>query len=80
MKTKKQIKKWLEAQPWYEQWLENWKEQYQTKEEQTSFWHSMNERRKEQLILRSFVWSNKKPGYDYWKYVDKEYQKWLRSK
>lgn len=79
MKTKKQIREWLEAQPWYEQWLENWKEQYPTTRDQTIFWKSLDGWEKN-LILISFQWYARKPSFDFWNDVNKKYIKWFRSK
>lgn len=68
MKTKEQILKWLDKQPWKNEFYEN-----HFKHERGQIFYN------DRLISSAFTWNATERGNSYWAEIDKKYQDWYDS-
>lgn len=77
MKTKKEVKKYIESQEWYNEFKE---ELMKNRKITVEKYFSDIGRMTRQLILGAFTWSQTLQGQEYWKNIEKAYLDWYDSK
>ena len=78
MKTKEEIKKWLEKQEWFKAYVKN------IYIDRLGSDHSAMERLlsgsvEKDTISGAFIWDNTEEGSKFWNNVNKEFQNWYRG-
>lgn len=74
MKTKEQILEWLQSQPWYELFEKNHVADFGN--ESIECYVNRLNAFQDRIIICAFGW-DLRPGFDFWRGIDKEYRIWL---
>lgn len=76
-KTAKQVREWLEAQPWYEAFKTNTTRRHWYDEKTVK--NVLNGVFLEETIFAAFDWQYSKEGPDYWEERQHEFMDWYRT-
>lgn len=77
MKTKEQIKAWLESRPWYEKFTANTE---RLNPEKGYIDYVLRCGPTDQIISMAFIWHKTPEGHGYWQNISKEFTEWFNDK
>lgn len=78
MKTKEEIKKWIEKQEWFKAYVKNI---YINRLDSnpSAMERFLSGSKEKDTISGAFIWDNTEEGGKFWNNVDKEFQNWYRG-
>ena len=78
MRTKEEIKKWLERQPWFKDYVMNIYIQ-RLEADPSAMERFLSGSAEKDTIQSAFVWSITTEGYNFWICVDREFRNWYKG-
>ena len=76
-KTAKNVREWLQEQPWYEAFYSNTRKRYWYDERTIK--NILNGVYLEETLMAAFNWDCAPEGPDYWEQINLEFMDWFRT-
>ena len=78
MRTKEEIKNWLEKQPWFKNYVKNIY-LLRLQSDPSVMERFISGSKEEDTIGAAFIWDSTNEGYGFWACADKEFRNWYKG-